>query len=459
MSRIVFWAAFITAIFLSVALSSAPPHTVAQIAGSALAWIATFSLAWGRWVGKPGAWLGRLAACAGALVLAAVVYDWLPRTDVFVILRKHCPPRMGSFWPLLFVWLCGAGLQTLVVWGKRFRPASVLKLPTLRSLIWWLLVIPWTGACAYVFARNINADAFGVSLLAAGKLVGGLILVTGIIIAVGWLFSLPGRKGHKQAAADYEKIDEPTRAEILDMIDRHSRTGGFRWLYRPSSGVDAQASMARIGGKPLVRADETWPVDDDGSPGTFLLQLPLSAASWGSWKGRLIAVYLMQHELRVKSYGNALLDELIPGSSPSAGPMVMPAGLQALAIPTTPNVEEDAEEEDDGLDIERLMEDVPGLKFKLAALTAHPVRVLSKVLAGQADARYFDMEKAILAGGAPMLIQGAHDPVCTRCQQPMRFLFQFGDVTESFELGDGGVGYIYGCDAHPGLCQGFVDCF
>ena len=81
------------------------------------------------------------------------------------------------------------------------------------------------------------------------------------------------------------------------------------------------------------------------------------------------------------------------------------------------------------------------------------------LLVGHGDGRAFRSEEAILVGGGPELIQGEHDTLCALCAQPMRFLCQFGDVTESFELGDCGVGYVYGCDAHPEHCQAFVDCF
>lgn len=418
-------------------------------------------MAWSRWVARPGPWLARLAAGLGVVLLAALVHDWLPRTDVFVIYRKNCPPRMGSFWPLLFVWLCGTGLQTFAVWGKSFRPLAARTL-SLQSIAWWVLTVLWAGALAYVFVRNINMAVLGISLLGAGKMVGGIALVVGAIIGAGWLLSLAGRKEQKQATADYQKMDVSTRTEILNMIDRHSRAGDYRLLYRTSSGSDTQLSMARIGGVPLMHPDEAWPTDMGGAPNAFLLQLPLMAPQLESWKGRLIAVYLTQHELLVKSYSEALIDELVPRANPSADLLVEPQCLQALAVPNVPvtsDAEEDEDQECEGVDVERLVKDVKGLMPMLTALTAYPELVLSKVLAGHADARSFEAEGAILVGGSPVFIQGAHEPECTICHQPMRFLFLFADVTENSELGDCGVGYIYGCDVHPEHCQGFIDCF
>lgn len=71
--------------------------------------------------------------------------------------------------------------------------------------------------------------------------------------------------------------------------------------------------------------------------------------------------------------------------------------------------------------------------------------------------RYYQ-DGAILVGAAPEYIQSEHEPSCEACGARMRFLFQFADVTDDFMLGDAGVGYVYGCDAHPERLQGFIDC-
>jgi hypothetical protein len=208
---------------------------------------------------------------------------------------------------------------------------------------------------------------------------------------------------------------------------------------------------------------ENWPSNDDGSPGAFLLQLPLVAVPMGAWEGRLIAVYLMEHDLLVRSYGAELVGELVATTNPSTEPKVEPRELQALAVPAAtlpqPGADGDEDDEYNGLNFERIMEEVPGLKSRLTEFTAYPVQVLSRILAGGTAGAAFDTEESILVGGAPVFIQSSHDPMCAICQQPMRFLFQFGDVTDDFVMGDCGVGYIYGCDTHPEHCQAFVDFF
>jgi hypothetical protein len=102
---------------------------------------------------------------------------------------------------------------------------------------------------------------------------------------------------------------------------------------------------------------------------------------------------------------------------------------------------------------------VPGLKARVEQLSKYPGMVLSKILMAPAQTMSLSLEEAILVGGDPYFIQGPHDPKCAVCRQPMRFLFQFGDMTQNFQLGDCGIGYVYGCDTHPNRCEGFVDCY
>lgn len=458
MSPLVFWAAIITAFFISLTLSAAEPHNVAQMAGAALAWIATVSLGWVRWVGKPASWLGQLAAAAGAIILVALIHDWLPRTDVFVIYRKNCPPRMGSAWPLFFAWVGGAGLQAFALWGKRLCNRGVGTTPTLRAVLWWFLMLVWTVACGLVFVRNINLVAVGVSLTSAAKML-GFLLVAGSIVAVPlWLMTRSESKLRRKALADFESISAATRSALLALIDSHARRGEFRLMYRIVGENSADYQLARVGGQPLARSDEMWPLDDDGQPGKFLLQLPLSGVSHPVWNDRLLAVYLLQHELLVKSYTGAA--DLVARAAPVGVTQLPAQALEPLAIPLTePLGCDDEEPEHEPLGSEWFMETIPGLGERLSTLTSQPARVLSILLDGRDATGSCVTEEPILVGGEPELIQGQHDPRCETCQQPMRFLLQFRDVTDSDELGDCGVGYVYGCDAHPGHCQAFVDCY
>jgi hypothetical protein len=64
------------------------------------------------------------------------------------------------------------------------------------------------------------------------------------------------------------------------------------------------------------------------------------------------------------------------------------------------------------------------------------------LLVGHGEDHAFRSEEALVAGGRPELIQGEHEPRSALREQPMRSLFQFGDVAETVDLGDCGVGYV-----------------
>jgi hypothetical protein len=454
----VFWPAIIAACLVSISLSQIEPHNLAQVAAAALAWIVTVSLGWTRWVGKSASWLGQLAAAAVAIIQIALIHDWLPRTDVFVIYRRNCPPRMGSFWPLCFAWIGGAGLQTFALWGKRLPIRGKATAPRWLAVAWWSLMIAWTLACGLVFVRNINAAALGASMSGAAKVVGILLGMGGFLAGLLWLSTRSESKARRGALADYEAIDAAMRVALLALIDSHARRGSYRLLYRIASEERADHSLARVGGEPLAAPDETWPLDDEEQPGKFLLQLPLAGVAHPVWNDRWLTVYLLQHELYVRSYPGAA--DLVAGAAPEGVTPLTARALRSLAVPTmeSPGGDDD-EPERETLDGAWLLEAVPGLEERLSALTAQPVRVLSMLLDGGHATADFDAANSILVGGVPELIQGPHEPHCETCQAPMRFLLQFSDVTDNDELGDCGVGYVYGCDAHPEHCQAFVDCY
>lgn len=457
MSPIVFWPGILTAVYVAVLLSAALPHNLAQIAGAALAWIVTFGMGWARWSGRSVLWLWRLAAAAAAIILVALVHDWLPRTDVFVIYRRNCPPKMGSFWPLFFVCIGGLGLQTFAAWGTQFRVKNLVTLPTFGAAAWWFVTFSWSIACGYVFIRNINTVAVAVSLTGIAKILGIFLVPTGIVTLFVWLRKRSEMASRKKALADYQAISPSLRIAMLSLIEDYARAGIFRLMYRVATENGAEDPFARVGGRPLAAPDELWPFDDERVPGQFLLQLPLAGVSSAVWTDRLVAVYLLQGELLVKSYacGAGLILKAVP---PDAEQIPAQA-LRSLAVSVLkPSDGDDDDGSDDTLSSDWFIDNVAGLAETLSTTTTQPARVVSMLIAGEA-ADSFAIEDAILVGGEPELLQGPHEPSCEICQQTMRFLLQFPDVTESRELGDGGVGYVYGCDAHPEHCQGFVDCY
>lgn len=459
MSRPFFWIVFLAALFTSVFLALSLPHDAVPMLLVALVWIGTAALAWQKWVSPDVTGFKRVAAGVGAALVVFSVYEWLPRDDVFVIDSK-CDNRPGTFWPLIFMWLLGAGLSAYALLGNIPTLRDVVR-PHLRSIALWLAALAWTLMCAYVLVNNITMDVFIESMRLAGYVVGGIALFFGGIFALGWLFTFPQRRRMKQAVADYESLDEASRQGMIDLIDSHSRQDEFILMYRPVEQAGSSAATARIGGDPVALPDETWPTNGDGSPGIFLLQLPLLAPRFPpQWQGRIVVVFLVEYSLLVRSYSASAISQLTALHNPQDETVVAKQELQELAIPYVPNPqgEEDEDEDDEwgGFDTAQLLARIPELQARLGQVTKYPVYVLNQVIEGEAQ---LAAEDAILVGGDPQLIQGEHDPLCPVCRQPMRFLFQFGDVTEEFLLGDCGVGYIYGCDAHPEQCEGFVDCF
>lgn len=452
MSRQFFWLAFLSAICASVLLSALLPRDLVSILTIVAFWTGTAALAWSRWTKFAVGWMGRWAAGIGAILVALLVYSWLGRTDLFLVDDK-CGVRAGTFWPLFFAWLAGGGLSGYALLGRLPIRGDIAHL-TPRSKIMWGAFLVWSTACAYVFVNNITFDAFIESMRLAGFAVGGPVLVIGGIIGIAMLFAIPERRRQKQAAADYALINETDRQEMLDLIDRHSRQNEFILMYRP---VDEDASSpwaACIGGDAAALPGEQWPVNGDGSPAAFMLQLPLSAPRFPSqWQNRIVTVFMVEHGLLVRSYAPSSIPDLISLRNPLGETVVVKQGLQQLAIPYVPV--HDGDEEPEAFSSAQLLAQIPELKAKLEQVSKYPVYVLNQIIEGKAQ---LAAEDAILAGGDPQLIQGEHDALCPVCKQPMRFLFQFGDVTENFELGDCGVGYVYGCDAHPAQCQGFADC-
>lgn len=459
MSRPFFWIAFPAALFLGVLLTVSMPRDPVPMLVVALVWIAAAALAWNRWVSLDVTWLGRVAAGIGTAILALMVHEWLGQTDAFMIESK-CDAGTGTFWSLFFVWLSGGALFTYSLFGKFSEIRGLTRL-TIRPVIWWISILAWTAACAEVFVNNISMDVFIESMRMAGIVVGGIALVFGGIFGIGMLFSIPERRRRRQAAADFARVDEAARQDMLDLIDRHSRQNDFMLLYRPLEHAGAAASMARIGGDPVALPGETWPTNEDGSPAVFMMQLALTAPRLpAQWQGRVLTVFLADYSLLVRSYEPSAIPALTVLQNPLGETRVKKAALQELAVPYIPAPEgdedEDEDEESGGFDTAQLLARIPELRARLEKVSRYPLHVLHLIIEGKAQVA---SEDAILAGGDPQLIQGAHEPLCPVCHQPMRFLLQFGDVTEDFELGDCGVGYIYGCDTHPGQCEGFVDCF
>jgi hypothetical protein len=446
-----FVAGLFASMFTAMAIES---HGVMDVGAALLFWLGAVALVWTRWVRKPVRWLVRVGAVVALAMLANTVYAWMPHTDVFVHYRLNRPPRTEGFWKVVYVWAGGVAAIHFSLFGK------VVGTP--RNALYWpgrVMVAAWCGACLYVFARNVSVDVVMQSIRAANA----LLIVIGIVAAIAvvfWLRSIPGRKREKQAAIDFAAIAPERRRELVAIVDRYARGVAHCMFYRDTGPSGWDVRKAHVGGSALMPANEAWPVDDAGQAARFLLQLPLPEALPAPWVGRSLALWILDggFDVLARSYPSA--DVLIEVAQPPLpeDALVEPLSkghLHPLALPVPQ--ETDDELHGDAF-CETLLQDCRELRDALSAVTDQPAALLPMLLQDQARAGSLDATNGVWVGGAPQLIQGAHDPECQHCKRPMRFLLSSGDFTDDMAFGDVGVVYLYGCDAHPEHCQAFVDC-
>jgi hypothetical protein len=456
MRALVFWPALLVSLAMSLSLLAMPQPGMFWAALTVATWTAPVALAWTRWVRRPAAWIGRVAAGAIFVMLMAVLHGWSAQTDAFIRYSECRPPRAETFWPLVFLWACGVGLATFAMWGSAFAWRRVLVPGNLRAIAWWLGTLAWTVACVFVLSRNLAPGVVGASLHAMAKVVGAIAGVVALIAIPLYWGTRGTRKAARQASEDFARIDPAERARLLDLIDATARKGEYRLMYRPVDAREPADPIARIGGDPLAAPGDTWPVDAAGNPALFLLQVPLEGIGHAAWKDRLLSVYISEHELVARCHLRS--GALVTMPAPAA-PSLEPTALAPLAIPLNEVSPEDDEGDGEWADAEWFFERVPELKATLARTSAHPDRLLGMLISGDTQGHVLAGAELIMVGGHPALIQGPHFATCPDCDQPMRFLMQFGDVTDDFALGDAGTGYVYGCDAHPQQLLAVSDCY
>jgi hypothetical protein len=218
----------------------------------------------------------------------------------------------------------------------------------------------------------------------------------------------------------------------------------------PCSEAEAVVS-SHVGGVPYAEKGETLPVHAGSDPVRFLLQVRLDEPSLGdTWQDRLIAVFLVfDSEQIVRSYEAPSVEKYVPISSP-ATPFKCVC-LRSIAFPVT------SKDEPSPMSPAQLCDSVPEIKYLLSPFTKDVAGLISQILRPNVYGYDLGAPEIAYQGGAPMLIQNPHDPLCDLCHQRMRFLFQFGEIIPGLQLADAGVGYVYGCDDHPDHCKGFID--
>jgi len=460
MHPLIFTLGLLTTGWIALSLTFMPARYDATTIGlAALMWMATAGLAWARWVRKPAIWLWRLAAMTALAMVVMAVGAWAQQTDVFVDYRgSRCPPRTGTFWKLPAAWIGGVGLLGVAAWRNPFRRPRLQDLRKARHWLWWSLIVAWTALCGYVLIRNINVDVFTRSLKALAIMAGTALLLFLGGAGVSWLTGIPRRHRRQQAQADFSALKATQKQDIRDLVNRQAHQGDQTLYYAVTDAEAWRLEHAHIGGSVLMPAHEAWPVSKEGRPTVFLLQIPLANVLPSPWPGRLIALWLAPDDFEVLVRSEGSVDGLSERAAPACTSSnelndVRRQGLHAMALPRPPDG--DIDEHDI---CESLLAGNAELRTAVAALTSEPEMLLPMILEDRPDAWAPSVFHGVWVGGAPLLIQNAHDATCEHCGEPMRFLFSTGDVTESMAFGDSGVAYIYGCDSHPDCCKAFVDC-
>ncbi|MDH2918316.1 MAG: hypothetical protein PXX73_03880 [Sideroxydans sp.] len=263
----------------------------------------------------------RIASGLGFIGLNYFIAQQFTRTDFFSEVcgcGAAATRQATTFWPLLFLMLLGWGLLAFSLLGRAlaFNDAwAEFKTRSVTAVLWWGWASAWLLMCAYVFMHNLSMAVVTHSFTRAGIFLAVVAGVVGTIALLIYLWSYPSRKRRKALLADLANIDEAQQQEIIQLIDQHARQQAFQLFYRPKLGLDA-AAVAHEGGNPLARRDEIWPLNRDGTPAIFLLQLPLHAPRLGAaWQGRVLCVYLRDWEILVRSYAANELSELVSMST------------------------------------------------------------------------------------------------------------------------------------------------
>lgn len=246
---------------------------------------------------------------------------------------------------------------------------------------------------------------------------------------------------------------------------------------------------SRFGGWPYMEQGDEWPTLDE-SPGStradFLIQIRLSSPLPSNWDGCLAVVFL-KHDVSqtVRIYVDPSPEKFV--QSQLMQPSESEITLRPVLIPSTRSTiaESDVNGSSDSEDLRlqsderdwqlpydptRLIGALDDLKADLKALTNSPADLLAQLLVPGLYGYDLDLSDVVQVGGEPQWIQDDPRSIdrnstegnsfsCTICNQPMRFLFQFGDLTGKQRLGDAGVAYVFGCDTHLSCTQSVTQMF
>lgn len=287
---------------------------------------------------------------------------------------------------------------------------------------------------------------------------GAFLLGTAVLVGfvIAFVVILQHNLRIRQARRAFARLPVDVIDEVLSLIETAAGMGEsvsfLRLDAQPCENFQHTLCTSHVGGAPYSEDREIWP--DDAK---FLLQVRLAEPSLGPiWQGRLLTVFMVSDAQQVvRSYANACPDRyVVLEPKHEASPCIL---LKSIRVPAEADPDEPGHATRFPVFPARLCEIAPSLRRRLRPYSIDVPGLVTQILCPNIYAYNFEEQFIAYIGGDPMLIQNPHDPVCDECAQPMRFLFQFGEIIPAIRMADGGVCYVYGCDAHPHCCKAFID--
>lgn len=290
------------------------------------------------------------------------------------------------------------------------------------------------------------------------------------LMILGWMNILHSLR-MRRTRRIYISLPTSTRDRILERINdagRRDPACSVLAAVEPESGRLAfDFPQSHYGGAPYAEAGDVWPrtASDRSEPADFLIQVLLDDSLPPPWIGRLVVVYNGDVAPTVRSYSSPSTERrvtLAGGPVPQQEWTVRPVRIPRQAAFEEPGgipEVEPAPEKGRLLDYDPvvLLETVPDLREELSPFTRRPADLLAAILAPNHCGYGFELSDIVQMAGTPIwLLDDPGAQACQQCGGRMRFLFQFGDLNGGILLGDSGVCYLFGCDAHPEQVRGIV---
>ncbi|MGH1541204.1 MAG: hypothetical protein ACRBHB_12330 [Arenicella sp.] len=415
-------------------------------------------------------WFPRAFSIAVFIGINLVVFfAWIESFDTVVISTSSCPSdcyeHPSMFGPILYFLTLGLTSLNYTLWGDEWQYSSYVHANKgrfseahlkFKGILWWFLFVPGFVLGVWVLINNFDSYYFLKTLKGLGF--GGLIIAGffAALFTLIFIFSMPEMRRKNKAKHDYDAMTLSEREDVIqtykNFVDSGLSCNSYTVLNSKKTTIACDITCSKIGGSPYAENGDDW-IESTEESTNFCMQLKLSCPNLSNiWQGRLIVVYVVDWEIRIKSYGEPSLEK---AKNISQGRNLM--SEHYIGKTQVPFTEKCDEEDEFGYTVEYALSNSKEIKVLLESHTNYPKNLLEYILhdVGYPVLSPIDI---ILEGGAPSLIQNSHEPICEHCNKEMRFLFEFGEILEDeFFFGDAGMVYIYGCDQHPENCKGFVD--